>query len=125
MADIFRAEYDSKTLVAVKRPRMSPQSPKALWIARTVCTICQIMTSLCLAYVTLQAFCREALVWRQLNHSNLVPFIGLDELTWSTTFGIVSTWMPHGTIREYIHSEGYRAIKDREIIVSNEWLNLN
>jgi serine/threonine protein kinase len=43
-------------------------------------------------------FCREAIVWKRLNHPNIVPFKGviLDSLQ------LISGWMPGGELREYI-----------------------
>ncbi|KAF9642665.1 kinase-like protein, partial [Thelephora ganbajun] len=43
-------------------------------------------------------FCKEAVVWKQLDHPNIVPFKGatLDPLQ------LVSEWMPGGELREYV-----------------------
>jgi hypothetical protein len=54
-------------------------------------------------------FCQEALVWRQLRHPNLVPFRGLDEFAWrrAKVLGMVTDWMPHGNIKEFVQSVFY------------------
>ncbi|KAL4073741.1 kinase-like domain-containing protein [Scleroderma citrinum] len=45
-------------------------------------------------------FCNEAIVWRYLRHPNCVPFYGVysDE----TKMHLVSPWMHHGTLNEYL-----------------------
>ena len=45
-------------------------------------------------------FCKEAIVWKRLNHPNIVPFKGvtLDPLQ------LISEWMPGGELREYIRT---------------------
>ncbi|KAF9644875.1 kinase-like protein [Thelephora ganbajun] len=45
-----------------------------------------------------ELFCKEAVVWKHLNHSNIVPFKGvtLDPLQ------LVSEWMPGGELRHYV-----------------------
>ena len=47
---------------------------------------------------TLEMFCKEAVVWKRLNHPNIVPFRGVtfDPLQ------LISEWMPGGELREYV-----------------------
>jgi serine/threonine protein kinase len=58
--------------------------------------------------------CREALVWRQLRHPNVLPFIGLDARTfpYNNLPALLSPWMEHGTLREYIQRPAYDAKKE-------------
>ncbi|EIN03644.1 kinase-like protein, partial [Punctularia strigosozonata HHB-11173 SS5] len=49
----------------------------------------------------LHVFCREAVVWKRLNHPHIVPFIGIDP---SNQACIVSEWMEHGDVMSYIES---------------------
>ena len=46
----------------------------------------------------LKLFCKEAVVWKRLNHPNIVPFRGVtfDPLQ------LVSEWMTGGELREYV-----------------------
>ena len=47
---------------------------------------------------SLKLFCKEAVVWKCLDHPNVVPF-------WGVTFEplqLVSEWMPGGQLRDYI-----------------------
>ena len=43
-------------------------------------------------------FCKEAVVWKNLNHPNIVPFKGVtfDPLQ------LVSEWMPGGELRHHV-----------------------
>ncbi|KAJ7738433.1 hypothetical protein B0H14DRAFT_2407896, partial [Mycena olivaceomarginata] len=45
--------------------------------------------------VTLKKFGREALIWRQLSHPNLLPFFGV--YTLESRLCLVSPWMDNGT----------------------------
>lgn len=38
-------------------------------------------------------------MWRRLEHSNIVPFIGVTQ----TPIQFVSEWMPNGTLTEYVN----------------------
>jgi serine/threonine protein kinase len=51
-----------------------------------------------------QRFIREALTWRLLCHSNILPFLGLDAETFASSRSIclVSPWMEHGTALDYV-----------------------
>ena len=48
----------------------------------------------------LQKFRREVLAWRHLQHPNILPFIGV--ILERHRFAMVSEWMDHGNINEYI-----------------------
>ena len=64
--------------------------------------------------------CKEALVWRQLNHPYLLKFVGLDRATFGTPdeLCMISPWMSHGTIMNFIKSDKYDATCDRLRLVS-------
>ncbi|KAJ7145913.1 kinase-like domain-containing protein [Mycena epipterygia] len=51
-------------------------------------------------------FCREALVWRDLHHPNILPFIGIDRESFPSSLSMVSPWMEHGTILKYLDVHG-------------------
>ena len=47
---------------------------------------------------------RELGIWRRLDHPNIVPFLGMAR---GEDFGsdypcMISMWMPHGTLAEYV-----------------------
>ncbi|KAF7366110.1 Protein kinase domain-containing protein [Mycena venus] len=50
----------------------------------------------------LQEFGREALIWRQLSHPNLLPFLGIYYL--DTKLCLVSPWMANGSLTEYLRT---------------------
>ena len=55
---------------------------------------------------TLEALCREAVIWKHLNHPNIVSFRGV-------TFEppqLVSEWAPGGELREYIGNNGHHIL---------------
>ncbi|KAH6908846.1 kinase-like domain-containing protein [Coprinopsis sp. MPI-PUGE-AT-0042] len=51
----------------------------------------------------LKVFCREAALWSQLKHMNVLPFYGIYKLQDShERICLVSPWMEYGTLREYL-----------------------
>ncbi|KAJ7619295.1 kinase-like domain-containing protein [Roridomyces roridus] len=50
--------------------------------------------------------CREALVWKDLNHPNILPFIGIDRETFPESLCMVSPWMENGTVLAYLAVHG-------------------
>ncbi|KAF8145297.1 kinase-like domain-containing protein [Mycena galopus ATCC 62051] len=51
-------------------------------------------------------FCREALIWKQLNHPHVLPFLGIDGDSFPSSLGIVAPWMEHGTVMNYLKEHG-------------------
>ncbi|KAJ6598279.1 kinase-like domain-containing protein [Mycena vulgaris] len=51
----------------------------------------------------LKEFGREALIWRQLSHPNLLPFFGLYYL--ENRLCLVAPWMENGNVFEYLRQE--------------------
>ncbi|KAK0459035.1 kinase-like domain-containing protein, partial [Armillaria novae-zelandiae] len=51
-------------------------------------------------------FCREALVWRQLRHPNILPFLGVSEDLFapSPSYCLISPWMVNGNILSYLQA---------------------
>ncbi|PBK97206.1 kinase-like protein [Armillaria gallica] len=43
-------------------------------------------------------FCREALVWRNLYHPNILPFLGVSRHLFAPSFCLISPWMEYGNI---------------------------
>ena len=46
----------------------------------------------------LQSFFKEAVVWKRLRHSNIVPFLGVT----TEPLQFVSEWMPNGILTDYV-----------------------
>ncbi|PBK92827.1 kinase-like protein [Armillaria gallica] len=49
-------------------------------------------------------FCREALVWRQLRHPNVLPFLGVSEDLFAPSYCLISPWMVNGNIVAYLQA---------------------
>ncbi|KAJ7239976.1 kinase-like domain-containing protein [Mycena haematopus] len=85
--DIYRATHSRKT-VALKHMRHFIQSSDP--------EIRDIRLKLC----------REALVWKDLHHPHILPFLGIDRDTFPAALCSVSPWMEHGTVLNYLQVHG-------------------
>ncbi|KAJ3994707.1 kinase-like domain-containing protein, partial [Lentinula boryana] len=47
-------------------------------------------------------FCREAVVWKQLKHPNILPILGVSTELFFPSFCLISPWMENGTIMSYL-----------------------
>ncbi|KAJ6554016.1 kinase-like domain-containing protein [Mycena vulgaris] len=83
--DVYRASYDNEA-VALKHMRHFLRGSDSSRIRLT--------------------FCREALVWRELHHPNILRFIGISRESFPASLCMVSPWMEHGTVLEYLKSHG-------------------
>ncbi|KAK0190062.1 kinase-like domain-containing protein [Armillaria mellea] len=52
----------------------------------------------------LRGFCQEALVWRQLRHPNVLPFLGVNKELFTPRYCLVSPWMVNGNIMSYLEA---------------------
>ncbi|KAK0449334.1 kinase-like domain-containing protein [Armillaria borealis] len=52
----------------------------------------------------LRDFCQEALVWRQLRHPNILPFLGVNEYLFAPSYCLISPWMINGNIMSYLEA---------------------
>ncbi|KAF8172841.1 kinase-like domain-containing protein [Mycena galopus ATCC 62051] len=88
-SDIYRAAYEGE-LVALKYMRAV-----------------HFMRSSDLRRIRLK-FCREALVWKELHHPHILPCLGIDGDSFPSSLCMVSPWMEHGTVMNYLkeHSHG-------------------
>ncbi|KAJ7920371.1 kinase-like domain-containing protein, partial [Mycena leptocephala] len=68
---------------------------------------------------------REAIIWRQLSHPNLLPFFGLYYL--DERICLVSPWMSSGNIREFLNSAPYtdRVSLMLDVALGLEYLHRN
>jgi serine/threonine protein kinase len=71
---------------------------------------------------SLQRLCREALVWRQLKHPYILPFMGVDIDTFQSSdlVCLVTPWMDLGTLRAFTNSDQFHPETDTYRIVSEE-----
>lgn len=58
----------------------------------------------------LQMFCKEALIWKQLDHPHVLPFLGIDLEIFPGFMCMVSPWMQHGTIMAHLEDNGRDSI---------------
>ncbi|KAK7055202.1 kinase-like domain-containing protein [Favolaschia claudopus] len=84
--DIYRATVDGKP-VALKRMR-------------------QFLQGSDLRRIHLK-FCREALIWKDLKHPHILPLIGIDRDSFPDFLCMVSPWMEHGTVIDYLKKHGH------------------
>ena len=49
-----------------------------------------------------QDFCKEAMIWRQLNHENVLPFYGVSAEEFAPRFAMVLPWMSNGNMMAYL-----------------------
>ncbi|KAK0435392.1 kinase-like domain-containing protein [Armillaria borealis] len=47
-------------------------------------------------------FCREALVWRNVKHPNVLPFLGVNKEIFAPSFCLISPWMDNGDIMSFL-----------------------
>ncbi|KIY67217.1 kinase-like protein [Cylindrobasidium torrendii FP15055 ss-10] len=81
-ADIWKGKYSGE-IVAVKALRFytaSSTDRRELWKS------CK----------------KEAIVWRQLHHENILRFIGINEDLFHPSFCLISPWMKNGNILQYL-----------------------
>ncbi|KAJ7270278.1 kinase-like domain-containing protein [Mycena rebaudengoi] len=83
--DIYQASYDGKT-VALKHIRTFHRDAEQ-------------------RHIWLQ-FCREAVVWQDLQHPCILPFIGIDRETFPGSLCMVSPLMENGTVLKYLIDYG-------------------
>ncbi|KAJ7587317.1 kinase-like domain-containing protein, partial [Mycena floridula] len=51
-----------------------------------------------------QDFCKEALIWRQLKHPNILPFWGISKTVFPDKLCLVAPWMEAGNIISYLEA---------------------
>jgi hypothetical protein len=51
----------------------------------------------------LQRFCREGVAWKHLRHPNVLPLLGVTVS--DRRFAMVSKWMEHGNINEFVEKD--------------------
>ncbi len=47
-------------------------------------------------------FAHEALVWKQLYHENILPFLGVNLHIFYPSFSLISPWMAQGTVMGFL-----------------------
>ncbi|KAJ7468554.1 kinase-like domain-containing protein [Mycena latifolia] len=88
--DVYRASWNNQT-VALKHMRYYVRGDELRHIRSKLC--------------------REALLWKDLEHPNILRFIGIDRESIPSSFCMVSPWMEHGTILNYLNNHGRERIE--------------
>ncbi|KAF7326856.1 Kinase-like protein [Mycena venus] len=52
-------------------------------------------------------YCLEALVWKDLYHPHILPFLGIDRDSFPSSLCMVSPWMEHGTVMNHLQVHGH------------------
>ncbi|KAF8183830.1 kinase-like domain-containing protein [Mycena galopus ATCC 62051] len=55
-------------------------------------------------------FCREALLWKDLQHPNILPCLGIDGDSFPSSLCMISPWMEHGTVIHYLKQHGHENV---------------
>lgn len=107
-SDIFRASYYGR-LVALKRVRVFTSDVQY----KTMISVSSDLSYRRSKVDIVQYIIREALLWRQLVHDHVLPFLGVDIVTFGGVPCMVAPWMPHGNALQYMaaRSPGLRLIK--------------
>ncbi|KAJ7275887.1 kinase-like domain-containing protein, partial [Mycena rebaudengoi] len=87
-ADIYRASYGDQ-IVALKYIRPVQSMPNSD-----------------LRRIHLK-FCREALVWKELRHPYILPFLGVEGDNFPLSLCLVSSWMEQGTVLNHLKEYGH------------------
>ncbi|KAJ7239950.1 kinase-like domain-containing protein, partial [Mycena haematopus] len=54
--------------------------------------------------------CREALVWKELQHPHILPCLGIDKDSFPSSLCLVSPWMENGTVMSYLEEHGHENV---------------
>ncbi|KAK0468757.1 kinase-like domain-containing protein, partial [Armillaria novae-zelandiae] len=61
-------------------------------------------------------FCREALVWRNVKHPNVLPFLGVNKELFAPSLCLICPWMDNGNIMSFLchhpHFDRLKSITD-------------
>ncbi|PBL04527.1 kinase-like protein, partial [Armillaria gallica] len=70
-------------------------------------------------------FCREALIWRNLKHLNVLPFLGVSMELFVLSFCLISPWMENGNIMSFLATNpGHdRLVSIKEVASRMEYLH--
>lgn len=73
----------------------------------------------------LKAFIREALVWKQLHHENILPFIGVDVDTFQGIQCLVTPWQELGSLASFRKNPNYKSDRHRMHFVSGSFTEVD
>jgi len=100
-ADVSQGMYEGRR-VAIKVVRAYVTSDLDLIRSVSVSSMYAIIST---QINGLQRFCREAVAWKHLRHPNILPLLGVTLNEYR--FALVSDWMEHGNINEFIERDDH------------------
>jgi serine/threonine protein kinase len=106
-SDVFKGLAKDGSSLAIKRPRELDGSDAHKVRSYPHHSVDVILTNT-------KLLCREALVWRQLKHPNVLQFIGLNSKCFPDNIlpCLLAPWMDRGTLKEYVKSDDYDPRRD-------------
>jgi serine/threonine protein kinase len=99
-SDVFQAFSETGQQVALKRLRFNARGTIKQEVIRVSKIGAQKHHPDWLTVLD-QRLCREALVWKQLTHPYILPFLGVNCHTFTDHPSLVSPWIANGTLLDY------------------------
>ena len=97
-ADVWKGNYQGQDVaVKVIRTYSNSDLPKIVGVSHSPRFQCNdTLTG------AVQRFCKEAVMWKFLQHPNVLPLIGVTIS--KTLLAMTSNWMPNGNINDFVKS---------------------
>ena len=73
----------------------------------------------------MQSFYRESLLWKNLEHENVLPFLGVTEDVFKDSICMVIPWMEHGSLRHYLDHQRSSGslVGDQLVFAIENWVS--
>jgi serine/threonine protein kinase len=73
---------------------------------------------------TVQRFCKEVAMWKNLSHPNVLNLIGITDTLEDGRFSMVSEWMANGNIMEHVraHAGNHLKLVGRNRVILRRYL---
>lgn len=73
-----------------------------------------------------KSFLRESIIWKNLVHEHIVPFLGVSEDVFEGTLCMVLPWLDNGSLRHYIDSQRSSGrLDDAQFVVAvDKWVGI-
>ncbi|KAF9255846.1 hypothetical protein L218DRAFT_883160, partial [Marasmius fiardii PR-910] len=72
-----------------------------------------------------KAYLREAIVWRQLQHPNVLPFLGIYYLENNQQVCLISPWMERGNLLQYVTTTPRENVEHYSLVHDPSIFNVN
>ncbi|KAK0447529.1 hypothetical protein EV421DRAFT_2033251 [Armillaria borealis] len=105
--DIFPESFQCTNIIKKEELPFSGGASADVWKGemdgRPVCLkVLRIFTSKNQVEKILKQLRREAIVWRQLRHGNILPFIGINCSYFTPSYCLISPWMNNGSLISFL-----------------------